>query len=60
MMLKNKTLIKIFSFIYKKHLENWWDEKSAKVIFITGWRNALIETPSGYRSRISFCFLWLK
>jgi hypothetical protein len=51
--LKNKLVIKIFSFIWKKQLSNWWAGKSAKVIKVTGWRNALVDDPCGHRLRIT-------
>ena len=43
-------LIKIFTFIWKKWLEN------DKVIKITGWRSCLADKPSGQRVRYTFMF----
>lgn len=58
--MKNKIVIKVFSFVWRKQLNNWWNGKPAKVIQVTGWRNALVDQPGGGRMRIAFCPLWFK
>jgi len=57
---KNKIIVNIFSWIWKKQLKDWWNEKPAIVIQVTGWRSALVDSPTAQRMRISFCPLWFK
>lgn len=56
-LIKNKFLIKIFFRIYKKWLFCDFTGTYSEIKYITGWRNLIIETPTGQRLRISPCFL---
>jgi len=50
---ERKMIYKIFSLLWRKRLGD------DKLIKVTGWRSALIETKYGNRYRITFCiFPW--
>jgi len=56
---KNKTIIWLFSLVWRKRLYCTFEEDYARVIQVTGWRSALIEKPiSKHRERWSFIFWW--
>ena len=52
----NKFIIWIFSIVWHNRLRDGWTGKQNKVIKVTGWRSALIDTPYGQRMRGSWCF----
>ena len=47
---KENMIIRMFYVVWRKRIEN------RKVIKVSGWRSALLETKSGDRQRIAFMF----
>ena len=51
-MISNKVIIWLWSFVWRH-----WLDKDDRVVYVCGWRNALVDRPSG-RMRITPIFNW--
>lgn len=58
-LIKNKLVIKLWSFIYKKWLWSDFYKEYGTVIAVKGWRTAIADIGAS-RMTITPCFLWFK
>lgn len=57
-MIKNELIRRLFFFIWKKWLYNTYYKNHDKVVCVTGWRSAIIESRTN-RYRVTFCPRWI-
>jgi hypothetical protein len=46
----------VFALVYRRWLWNAWHPTNDRVIRVTGWRSAIVETRSGQRRHMTACF----
>jgi hypothetical protein len=50
----------MFALVYRRWLWDHWDKGYCRVVRVTGWRSALVETQGGKRRHMTACFWGLE